>query len=81
MSICMTDPYSALDRPGRRAYLAGNYRGANRLPRRAARRLRVPCGNPADPLNLIQVMLAKGLSLLAVFPPPSPGKPKLKVEL
>ena len=35
----------------------------------SARRLRVPRGSEADPLNLIQVMLAKGsVSIVCAYP-------------
>jgi len=47
----------------------------------AARRLRVPRGGAADPLNLIQVMLAKGTQPPAAPPRPNTGKQKSKAIL
>jgi hypothetical protein len=43
-----------------------NHRGADLFRLVPARRLRVLCGSAADPLNLLQVMLAKGCLLTSL---------------
>lgn len=53
-------PVRVLTRGARKIIVWRNHRGANRRRRVRARRLRVRRGSAADPLNLLQVMLAKG---------------------